>query len=212
MLLTRGGTGIQARFLAGTLSETSRQQGLFPRMLYANARAFGQQTSWPVGYQAATRAVVPPIKESGQAAARFGLDTAFTGDVPALGNAEAAFAFDVDATNAANVLSNTAAAFAIETAFTGSLLSQGFMAAVFDIISRPSASDIAQEVWNSLKLDGNFSAGDLLRLMAASLAGKVSGAAGTEVTIRDVNDTKDRIVATVDADGNRSAVTLDGSA
>jgi len=50
-----------------------------------------------------------------------------------------------------------------------------------------------------------------LRLTAAALFGKLSGAATTTVTIRDVNDTKDRVVATVDADGNRSAVTVDGS-
>ena len=49
------------------------------------------------------------------------------------------------------------------------------------------------------------------RLMLASLAGKLSGAAGTTVTIRDTNDTKDRVVATVDSSGNRSAVTLDAS-
>lgn len=50
-----------------------------------------------------------------------------------------------------------------------------------------------------------------LRLMLATLAGKLSGAAGTTVTIRDTNDTVNRVVATVDADGNRSAVTLDAS-
>ncbi len=48
-----------------------------------------------------------------------------------------------------------------------------------------------------------------LRVMLAALVGKVSGAATTTVTIRDAADSKNRIVATVDADGNRSAVTLD---
>jgi hypothetical protein len=50
-----------------------------------------------------------------------------------------------------------------------------------------------------------------LRLMLAALAGKLSGAATATVSIRDTGDSKDRIVATVDADGNRTAVTLDGS-
>jgi hypothetical protein len=50
-----------------------------------------------------------------------------------------------------------------------------------------------------------------LRLMLSALAGKLSGAATTTVTIRDTNDGKDRIVATVDSNGNRSAVTLDAS-
>lgn len=47
-----------------------------------------------------------------------------------------------------------------------------------------------------------------LRLMLAALAGKASGLATTTATYRDTNDAVDRIVATVDADGNRSAVTL----
>ena len=50
-----------------------------------------------------------------------------------------------------------------------------------------------------------------LRLIAAALAGKVSGAGGSTVTIRNVGDTKNRIQATVDSDGNRSAVTTDAS-
>lgn len=50
-----------------------------------------------------------------------------------------------------------------------------------------------------------------LRLMLAALAGKASGLATTTATYRDTNDSKNRIVATVDADGNRSAVTLDAS-
>lgn len=49
-----------------------------------------------------------------------------------------------------------------------------------------------------------------LRVALAVLAGKVSGASGTTVTFRNAAaDSKDRIVATVDSDGNRSAVTLD---
>lgn len=50
-----------------------------------------------------------------------------------------------------------------------------------------------------------------LRLTAAALAGKLSGAATTTVTIRNVPDTKARITATVDVDGNRSAVTTDAT-
>lgn len=49
-----------------------------------------------------------------------------------------------------------------------------------------------------------------LRVIAAAGAGKLSGAASTTVVIRNAQaDSKDRITATVDADGNRSAVTLD---
>ena len=49
-----------------------------------------------------------------------------------------------------------------------------------------------------------------LRLTMAALAGKASGLAGTTATFRNaVADTKARITATVDVDGNRTAVTTD---
>jgi len=48
------------------------------------------------------------------------------------------------------------------------------------------------------------------RLALAALAGKVSGATTTTVTIRNaVADSKDRLVATVDADGNRTNIVTD---
>jgi hypothetical protein len=48
-----------------------------------------------------------------------------------------------------------------------------------------------------------------MRLILSSLAGKLSGAATTNVQVRNVTDTKTRIDATVDSDGNRTAVTHD---
>lgn len=50
-----------------------------------------------------------------------------------------------------------------------------------------------------------------LRLITSASAAKLSGAATTTVTIRNVGDTKDRITATVDSSGNRSAVTTDAT-
>lgn len=50
---------------------------------------------------------------------------------------------------------------------------------------------------------------EALRLTSAALAGKISGAETTTVVIRNTADTKDRITATVDADGNRTAITTD---
>lgn len=66
----------------------------------------------------------------------------------------------------------------------------------------------ASELWSYI-IETGFTAEEMMRLVAASLAGKLSGAGTTNVKIRDLNDTKDRIDATVDASGNRTAVTLD---
>ena len=48
---------------------------------------------------------------------------------------------------------------------------------------------------------------EALRLILSACAGQVAGASGTTITIRDTNDTTNRITATVDSDGNRTAVT-----
>ena len=56
--------------------------------------------------------------------------------------------------------------------------------------------------------DSTITLRQAVKVMLASLAGKLSGAATTTVSIRNVADDTNVIVATVDADGNRSAVTL----
>jgi len=47
-----------------------------------------------------------------------------------------------------------------------------------------------------------------LRVLLSLSAGKVTGGGTTTITFRDMNDGTDRIVATVDSSGNRSAVVL----
>jgi hypothetical protein len=60
-------------------------------------------------------------------------------------------------------------------------------------------------------VEGSETLRQAVRLMRAALVGKLSGAATTTVTIRDAADSKARITATVDGDGNRSAVTTDAT-
>lgn len=57
-------------------------------------------------------------------------------------------------------------------------------------------------------VDG-FTVESSLKLLLAAMAGKVSGAGTTTVTIKAADDSKARITATVDSSGNRSALTLD---
>lgn len=207
-MLVDNGTFMRARYLGGALGVLAQPLGVEAARRIANAKDFGQQTSWPVGYQAVTRALVPPLGTSGQLAVNARLNVFLDGVVPALGNMATSFAPEFSVSVAANVLSNMSATFDIETSTASSLRGVGSMAAVFDIISRPSANDISQEVWNSFAIEGGYSAADVMRIMLAALAGKVSGAAGTTITFRDTQDNVDRIVATVDSSGNRSSVTL----
>jgi hypothetical protein len=55
---------------------------------------------------------------------------------------------------------------------------------------------------------GTYTMRQLLAVMGAALAGKVTGGGTTAITFRGINDASNVIVATVDANGNRSAVTV----
>ena len=55
-------------------------------------------------------------------------------------------------------------------------------------------------------IEGTVTLAQSIQLHNAALGGKVSGAEGTTYVVRDLADTKNRIVATVDEYGNRSAV------
>ena len=78
-------------------------------------------------------------------------------------------------------------------------------AAVGDI---PSAATNAAAVW-AYVTEGTTTAVQMMRGFAATLLGKASGLATTTAIYRDIGDTKARVTATVDADGNRTAVTRD---
>lgn len=67
----------------------------------------------------------------------------------------------------------------------------------------------ASNPWTEV-IESGFTAAEILRLIAAATAGKMSGANTATVTFRDLGDTKNRIVADVDATG-RTDVTLDAT-
>lgn len=73
-------------------------------------------------------------------------------------------------------------------------------------------SSIASGILDASNVESNLTVRQALKLIAAATAGKLSGAGTTTVTIRSaVADDADRIVATVDTNGNRSAVTYNVS-
>jgi hypothetical protein len=58
-------------------------------------------------------------------------------------------------------------------------------------------------------VEGAIDVAGALRLILSPLAGKATGGGTGTVRFRDTTDTKDRLVLSVDVDGNRSSVTLD---
>lgn len=74
------------------------------------------------------------------------------------------------------------------------------------------ASDVGDEIATSVwayVVENSLSALKLMRGFASALYGKASGLGTTSVAYRDLADSKNRIAATVDSDGNRTAVTTD---
>ena len=86
----------------------------------------------------------------------------------------------------------------------------GVVLAMFEIGSPTVAlTDAAIDAILDDAVDGAATLRQLVRGMAAALLGKASGMAANAPVFRDVNDTKNRVSATTDTDGNRTAVTLD---
>ena len=76
------------------------------------------------------------------------------------------------------------------------------------IIPGNSAGLIKGEITDQT-VEGALTVQDSLKVILAAVSGKLSGAGTGTVTIRDTQDTLDRIVATTDDSGNRITVTLD---
>ena len=143
-MLLSNQTHVRIRFLGGALGGTVTKQKGFVE----NAQAFGGITSIPQGYNDPAKALVPTLRTGGNISARFNGEADLVADLGAFGNVSGTFAGEVDMIADGNVLSNGYATFAGEFDMTGDLKGQGNMSAGFDILARPSAFDIAQEVWN----------------------------------------------------------------
>lgn len=92
---------------------------------------------------------------------------------------------------------------------------KAFMSADIEIVDTGAAltaSDVAIAVWDRVA-EGSFSYADLVRILAAVAAGQTTivdnGGGSATVTFRDVNDTKNRVVADMQG-SERVTLTLDG--
>ncbi len=86
-----------------------------------------------------------------------------------------------------------------------------------------NVTSLADDVITAAKFDENtayplkfasidgFTFEQIIQIMVAILAGKVSGGATSTITYKDLTDAVNRVVMTVDSSGNRSAVTANFS-
>lgn len=94
---------------------------------------------------------------------------------------------------------------------------QNVAGAKMDLVNAPNTTALAAIGSAVMFLAGAIDSGaidtpaEALRVMLAALAGKVSGAGTTSIAMRDTADTKNRISATVDSSGDRTALVYDAS-
>jgi len=111
------------------------------------------------------------------------------------------------ATFAADALSATAVSAAAVTKIQAGLAITG-AAMTLTSGERNAVAAALLDLANGIETD--FTLREALRILLSADGGKLSGVGTATITVRDVNDTTDRIVATVDATG-RLAMVLDAS-
>lgn len=130
------------------------------------------------------------------------------------GNANLAAAVAMEAASVFNLSSSALLGGVIPIEGSGSMSlsssvtldADAFMIATAGGPTPLSPEGLAASLLDENDIETGYSLRESIRLILASSAGKLSGAEGTTITIRDINDTVNRIVATVDANGNRTAV------
>ncbi len=135
---------------------------------------------------------------------------AFSGNVTAALGATGTF--DGAASFAGSLLAtgNMTGAFAGVASFGAVEYAVGSMAGSFAPAVTLEAAGFSSYLLDQEDIESGLTLRQALRLVAAATAGKLSGGGSSTVTIRNaVEDTKDRIVATVDSQGNRSVLVYD---
>lgn len=143
-------------------------------------------------------------------AALTGSGTISSATAQAFLNLAAALAGAGDLAGAATAIGHAAAALTGAGGATGTATALGTLAASINVTGDLlTTGNVGDAVWAVL-IEAGLTAQQAMRLIAAATAGKVSGAETSTITIRNaVDDDTDRIIATTDADGNRTAITYD---
>jgi len=212
----------------------------FPRVsarqqLIENFSGFGQQTSVPQGYQSAYKALIPTLKESANMFVMFRGDGSF--GVASVTSESMTVAFSGEGAFSPNAQH----AYTMTVAFLGegalSLTAEQLeqAAVAFDSGTRPSAFDIAQEVWQAQAtsynaagtmgekvnsgswtevIESGYTAAEVMRILAAVAAGKtvITDLGGGDATVEftGIDGTTVRIEADMTG-SERTAVTIDAS-
>lgn len=126
-------------------------QGAFARGMFGlfnNRAMFGPITSVPQGYNGVAGLRIT-FAVGGNISARFIGEASLIAVMAGQGNMDASMGGEFDLVAAGNVGLNGYASFDGEFDMAAAASGVGSMSANMDLIARPSANDIAQEVWNA---------------------------------------------------------------
>ena len=147
--------------------------GLFSHI--ANAATFGQQTTVPQGMNTQD-ALRMSLKVGGNIAAKARAESDMSASVKGAGQLVATMDAEAFWIANANVALNGYATFALEADMLAAITAIGAMAANMDLLARPSAADIAQEIWNAPR-SGYQGSGTMGRVLSdAEKAAKLAAA------------------------------------
>jgi hypothetical protein len=155
------------------LAQGAFAPGLFSHI--ANAVSFGQKTTVPQGMNK-QYALRMSVQVGGNIAAKMRADLDLSASIQGAGQLAARMEAETFWVAQANVAMNGYATFAAEVDMIAALAAIGGMSANMDLLARPSAADIAQEVWNAAR-SGYQSPGSMGRVLSDSEKAAKLGAA-----------------------------------
>lgn len=135
------------KILGGSLQCRSHY-GSSRNYFIANGAAFGSKTSRPQGYNTLTT-LTGPLQNSGNIASNTLFDHTAIGDLWGIGQVSATPIIETTLSIDGNVLANMYVLPDISVDGVGSIRATGNISSTVDIIAKPSAFDIAQEIWNA---------------------------------------------------------------
>lgn len=134
----------------------------------------------------------------------------FTGNIIAALAASGTTAGVAAFTGTATAIGNMSGSFSASASFTATRYATGSMSGSFSPAITVELDNFSNYLLDEQDIETGLTMRQALRLIAAATAGKVSGGGTTTITFANaVADDVDRIVATVDSNGNRTAITYD---
>jgi len=199
-----GGTGYMMPVTAGRLSSHRGANGvaIFTAAI-ASGRAIAGVFAGVASFTATGKLVV-----SGSGV--FAGTSSFTGNVIAALAASGTTAGVAAFTATPRAIGHMSGSFSASSSFTATRYATGSMSGSFSPAITVELDNFSNYLLDEQDIETGLTMRQALRLIAAATAGKVSGGGTSTITIRNaVADSDNRITATVDSNGNRSAITYD---